>query len=137
MASSKPSSSLLARRSRVWRLARWVSAPRKSATWWLLRSNRFRPGPPARSALAASDKAGAMNVAVATGEDPVRASASPWLAGGRAFALLGCYFLLQTLFRTLVSDSAELDESEQLLWAQAWQWGYGSDPPLYTWLQIL
>jgi 4-amino-4-deoxy-L-arabinose transferase-like glycosyltransferase len=59
------------------------------------------------------------------------------LKPGRAFALLACYFVLQTLFRTLVSNSAELDESEQLLWTQSWQWGYGSDPPLYTWLQII
>jgi lipopolysaccharide core galacturonosyltransferase RgtB len=59
------------------------------------------------------------------------------MSRGRAFTLLACYFLLQILFRTLVSDSAELDESEQLLWVQDWRWGYGSDPPLYTWLQIL
>lgn len=53
------------------------------------------------------------------------------------FVLVAAYFLLQALFRILISDSAELDESEQVLCSQAWLWGYGSDPPLYTWLQIL
>jgi 4-amino-4-deoxy-L-arabinose transferase-like glycosyltransferase len=60
-----------------------------------------------------------------------------FLSCRQAFVLLASYFALQALLRWLVSDSAELDESEQLLWTQMWSWGYGSDPPLYTWLQIL
>ncbi len=60
-----------------------------------------------------------------------------WLTGGRALALVAGYFVLQALVRTLVSDSAELDEAEQLLFAQEWRWGYGSELPLYTWLQIV
>jgi 4-amino-4-deoxy-L-arabinose transferase-like glycosyltransferase len=63
--------------------------------------------------------------------------ALPWLTRRRGFALLACYFALQALLRVLVSPSAELDESEQLMWSQVWSWGYGSDPPLYTWAQIL
>ncbi|HVT79293.1 MAG TPA: glycosyltransferase family 39 protein, partial [Phycisphaerae bacterium] len=30
----------------------------------------------------------------------------------------------------------ELDEAEQLTLTQRWSWGYNSQPPLYTWLQI-
>jgi len=56
----------------------------------------------------------------------------------RAFWLtLAAYFCLAALGRVLVSPSAELDESEQLVLTQAMQWGYVSQPPLYTWLQGL
>lgn len=44
------------------------------------------------------------------------------------------YFLLHLLLRLLVSNSAELDEAEQLLLTQELRLGYGSQPPLYTWL---
>ncbi|HEX5219109.1 MAG TPA: glycosyltransferase family 39 protein [Verrucomicrobiae bacterium] len=30
----------------------------------------------------------------------------------------------------------QTDEAEQVLVTQVWLWGYGSQPPLYTWLQI-
>jgi 4-amino-4-deoxy-L-arabinose transferase-like glycosyltransferase len=55
----------------------------------------------------------------------------------RVFLCLAIYFALQTALRVAVSDSAELDESGQLLMSQSFSWGYGSDPPLYTWLQML
>ena len=45
------------------------------------------------------------------------------------------YFTVQTLLRTITSPVADLDDSEQLLFAQAWHFGYGPDPPLYNWLQ--
>src|SRR3974377_10219 len=77
-----------------------------------------------------------MNLGPTAGNRPVVLAASPWLIGPRALVLVACYFSLQALFRTLISNSAELDESEQLLWAQSWSWGSVPDPPLYTWLQI-
>jgi lipopolysaccharide core galacturonosyltransferase RgtB len=50
--------------------------------------------------------------------------------------ILGCVvmsgLLLTVLVRTAASDSAE-----QLLWAQDWRLGYGIQPPLYTWLQLI
>jgi lipopolysaccharide core galacturonosyltransferase RgtB len=49
--------------------------------------------------------------------------------------LLG-YFALQVLIRTLLSASVDLDESEQVMLSQKFSWGYGSDPPLYVWLQM-
>ena len=51
------------------------------------------------------------------------------------FLLLAVYFVLHLLFRCFVSDSLELDEAEQLLLTQELRLGYGSQPPLYTWLQ--
>jgi len=45
------------------------------------------------------------------------------------------YYGLQVLIRTLLSPSADMDESEQLVLSQKLSWGYGSDPPLYTWIQ--
>lgn len=78
-----------------------------------------------------------MKPAAAKDRGVASVSAGPWLSRGRVFTFLGCYFLLQVVLRVAVSDSAELDESEQLLFTQVWRWGYGSDPPLYTWLQIL
>jgi 4-amino-4-deoxy-L-arabinose transferase-like glycosyltransferase len=55
----------------------------------------------------------------------------------RVLLALALYFALAAVARVLVSDSAELDESEQLVLTQAWRLGYGSQPPLYTWLQAL
>jgi 4-amino-4-deoxy-L-arabinose transferase-like glycosyltransferase len=52
------------------------------------------------------------------------------------FALLAVYFIGQVIIRTLTSPSIDLDESEQVLFAQRLSWGYGPDPPLYTWLQM-
>lgn len=53
----------------------------------------------------------------------------------RIFAGLIVYFGLHVLFRVLASGTVELDEAEQVLLAQDWRWGYGAQPPLYTWLQ--
>ncbi len=50
--------------------------------------------------------------------------------------LLAAYFGLQVTVRTLMSSSVDLDESEQVVLGQEFCWGYGSDPPLYTWIQI-
>ena len=33
------------------------------------------------------------------------------------------------------SPALRWDEAEQILWSQQLQWGYGPQPPLYTWLQ--
>ncbi len=53
----------------------------------------------------------------------------------RALALFFLFAAVQVCLRLLVSDSLELDEAEQVLLAQQWAWGYGGQPPLYTWLQ--
>jgi 4-amino-4-deoxy-L-arabinose transferase-like glycosyltransferase len=55
----------------------------------------------------------------------------------RVFTGLALYFCLHVVWRFLVSDSVELDESEQVLLTQSWGWGYATQPPLYTWLQKL
>ena len=52
-------------------------------------------------------------------------------------AILLVYFGLHTLIRTLISGTVDLDESEQLILTQKFSWGYGSQPPLYTWMQMM
>ena len=48
---------------------------------------------------------------------------------------LAVYFLLHLLVRVAISDSVEFDEAEQILFSQQLSLGYGSQPPLYEWLQ--
>ncbi len=52
------------------------------------------------------------------------------------FLILCVYFGLHVAIRTLISGTADLDESEQLVLTQKFACGYGWQPPLYTWLQI-
>ncbi|MGV3652724.1 MAG: glycosyltransferase family 39 protein [Noviherbaspirillum sp.] len=63
-------------------------------------------------------------------QDPAQARS------GRIFlALLAGYFLLQIVIRLSLSDSLDLDEAEQALVSQRLQLGYGTQPPLYSWIQ--
>src|SRR5678816_4766758 len=48
---------------------------------------------------------------------------------------MAIYFGLHVLTRSLVSNNLQLDEAEQLILTQQWRWGYGSQPPLYDWMQ--
>lgn len=50
--------------------------------------------------------------------------------------VLVIYFILQIILRVLISPSLDLDESEQMVLTQKLSWGYGSQPPLYTWIQF-
>lgn len=47
------------------------------------------------------------------------------------------YFLLHAIIRCFISPNVELDESEQVVFAQSFAWTYGKSLPLYTWLQML
>lgn len=75
--------------------------------------------------------------------DPPAARAEPAVrddraAAGRWFLLaVAVYFLLQTLTRISLSDSLDMDEAEAVLWFQEARLGYGTQPPLYAWLQWL
>ncbi|MGI9212278.1 MAG: ArnT family glycosyltransferase [Methylococcaceae bacterium] len=54
---------------------------------------------------------------------------------GTGFCLaIALYFSLHLFLRVGFSDSLELDEAEQWLFVQWLDWGYSSQPPLYTWL---
>ncbi len=44
---------------------------------------------------------------------------------------------MQIVLRVLISSSLDLDESEQLVLTQKLGLGYGSQPPLYTWIQFM
>ena len=41
---------------------------------------------------------------------------------------------LHIILRRLVTETAGIDDVDQILRAQLWSWGYGPQPPLYTWL---
>ena len=43
--------------------------------------------------------------------------------------------LAHVVARVAVSPALKWDEAEQILWTQHLAWGYGAQPPLYTWLQ--
>lgn len=47
------------------------------------------------------------------------------------------WFLLNAVSQRLLSDTAETDQAAELVRSQFWQWGYGTQPPLYTWLAKL
>jgi hypothetical protein len=55
----------------------------------------------------------------------------------RFVRLVALYFGIQIALRIITSPTADLDESEQLVFTQVFQLGYGPQPPLYTWLQML
>src|SRR5512146_1882378 len=50
--------------------------------------------------------------------------------------LLLAYFGIQLVLRVMISPSADLDEADQLVLTQKACWGYGPQPPVYTWIQI-
>ena len=51
-------------------------------------------------------------------------------------AAIVAYFALQSVARLAIPGGLGLDEAEKMVTAQALAWGYGAQPPLYTWLQI-
>ena len=58
-------------------------------------------------------------------------------SAGRLWLLASGWFLLNALAPLLFSRTAETDQAAELVRSQLWQWGYGSQPPLYTWLANL
>ena len=68
---------------------------------------------------------------------PATSVPAPFPAPRQLLILLSVYFCLQIISRVAFSSSTDLDESEAVVLAQTFSLGYGSVPPLYTWLQIL
>lgn len=75
--------------------------------------------------------------------EPLRIRKAWWrqFAEGQSFGIpwpivfVVGYFVVQALLLTLTRNGASFDGAEQLVTAQALQWGYGrSQPPLYTWM---
>ena len=52
------------------------------------------------------------------------------------WGIVAAYVTINALTQRLVSGTAELDQSQQLLFSQDWQFGYSGQPPLYTWLVL-
>jgi 4-amino-4-deoxy-L-arabinose transferase-like glycosyltransferase len=58
----------------------------------------------------------------------------PWTATSFQFlVLLFVYFALHTILRGYVTETAGIDDCDQIIRTQIWSWGYGPQPPLYTW----
>jgi 4-amino-4-deoxy-L-arabinose transferase-like glycosyltransferase len=55
---------------------------------------------------------------------------------GALFLVLALYFIVNIVVRVSLPGSLELDEAEQVFYSQWLRLGYGSQPPLYNWLQI-
>jgi 4-amino-4-deoxy-L-arabinose transferase-like glycosyltransferase len=51
--------------------------------------------------------------------------------------VLAAYFLLQIVIRVLQAGAVEMDEAEQIFYAQHFRLGYENQPPLYTWVQAI
>ncbi len=66
--------------------------------------------------------------------DAPGASPDRHLAGAALLGLLALA-LAHVAARLWVSPALKWDEGEQMLWSQQLAWGYGAQPPLYTWLQ--
>jgi 4-amino-4-deoxy-L-arabinose transferase-like glycosyltransferase len=49
--------------------------------------------------------------------------------------VMGLYYAVHAAIRVQAPGNVTLDESEQMLMARWFQWGYSPQPPLYTWLQ--
>ncbi|WP_165873508.1 glycosyltransferase family 39 protein [Parasulfuritortus cantonensis] len=60
---------------------------------------------------------------------PARGGQDLWLGLGAL-----AYFAVNALSQCLVSPTAELDQAQQLVLSQDLSWGYGPQPPLYSWL---
>jgi 4-amino-4-deoxy-L-arabinose transferase-like glycosyltransferase len=59
------------------------------------------------------------------------------VSGKHDVIAIGIFFLYCSAFamsRLLISSTMELDEAEQFLLASVFQWGYPSQPPLYSWI---
>lgn len=56
-------------------------------------------------------------------------------AGNLFLLALAAYFILQIIVRITLTDSLAMDEAEQAFAFQHLRLGYGTQPPLYTWLQ--
>jgi hypothetical protein len=50
------------------------------------------------------------------------------------FLFLATCAALHVLSRRVVTETAGIDDVDQVLRAQLWGWGYGPQPPFYTWL---
>ena len=67
------------------------------------------------------------------------AAAAPAPSSGiaaRFLLFITAYFVLQALLRLLAVDSLGLDDAEMVVITQDLAIGYGSQPPLYNWLQL-
>ncbi len=66
----------------------------------------------------------------ASGQEPH----SSFLFGRHFLFFLLIVSALHILLRGWISETVGIDDADQIVRAQIWSWGYGPQPPLYTWL---
>jgi len=76
-------------------------------------------------------------VANASMTAPAVARIGGWRASTLLLAFLSAYFVLQAVLRVACLSSLGLDDAEMAVITQNFVAGYGSQPPLYNWIQIL
>lgn len=92
----------------------------------------LRRGPACRPCVRALPSFAPMNASAAPG---ALAPISPRSPIAHPLAWLLAIALAHVAVRVSVSPALKWDEAEQMLWSQQLAWGYGAQPPLYTWLQ--
>ncbi|HEX4342393.1 MAG TPA: glycosyltransferase family 39 protein, partial [Verrucomicrobiae bacterium] len=74
---------------------------------------------------------------ISPGSTASPALAEKYLPSARQlFLILAIYFAAHVVIRSLVSNIGDMDETDQLVLTQKLSWGYGPQPPLYSWIQI-
>jgi 4-amino-4-deoxy-L-arabinose transferase-like glycosyltransferase len=63
------------------------------------------------------------------------AASTAWSPVAHPLAWLLALAVVHVVARVVISPALKWDEAEQMLWSQHLAWGYGAQPPLYTWLQ--
>jgi 4-amino-4-deoxy-L-arabinose transferase-like glycosyltransferase len=76
-----------------------------------------------------------MTVRLDVDPTPATVSAAIDFASRHFAVVIAAYFALQAAIRIAVSPELGMDDAELVLLTRSWDWGYGSQPPLYTWLQ--
>ena len=76
------------------------------------------------------------SLGVVTPEQHVANEATVLPSQAQFFLILAIYFGLHAITRALISETAGVDDAYQVMLAQKLSWGYGPQPPLYTWLVI-
>lgn len=57
-------------------------------------------------------------------------------ASKKFYLFILSYYFIQILLRAFLSNSFDMDGTEEILWSQKFLWGYNAQPPLYRWCMI-
>jgi len=94
--------------------------------WQIVNFGSVRPCPQRYALMSSTPPQPLSPAACPRGWDALYANPLPWLI---------VLAVAHIAIRVAISPALQWDEAEQMLWSQQLQWGYGAQPPLYTWLQ--